>query len=310
MVRIGTSGFYYEHWRGVLYPEGVGRSRWFELYAREFDTVEMNSTFYHLPRARTVEHWGQKAPEGFLFSFKAPRSVTHYKKLREVREELLRFLHLLKPIKAKIASLLFQLPPSLHRDEALLGEFLAELPHGGGWRYALEFRHESWYVESVYGILRHHGAALVQHDYGRREVPEAATGPFGYLRLHGPDGHYRGSYDDAALERWAEIVREHAAHHRPVFVYFNNDLEGNAVRDARRLRSLLAAEGFLPKESFDCLPSAPDIGSMGNPSEASTHLPGAPTFRPDPPADPSPGPSETNSNLSFGIISPKEKGDA
>jgi uncharacterized protein YecE (DUF72 family) len=248
MIRVGTSGFYYEHWRGILYPEGIAKNRWFEFFSREFDTVEMNSTFYHLPKAKTVEHWSQKAPESFLFSFKAPRGITHYKKLRNVREDLLLFLHLLKPIKHRIASLLFQLPPSLHRDDALLGEFLTALPHGGGWRFALEFRHESWYDETVYAMLHRHGTAIVQHDFGRREPCGVATAAFAYLRLHGPDGHYRGSYDDAALERWAGMIREHAAHRRSVFVYFNNDLEGHAVRDARRLKKMLEAEGIISPE--------------------------------------------------------------
>ncbi len=248
MTYIGTSGFYYEHWRGVLYPEEVSKSHWFEIYAREFDTVEMNSTFYHLPKAVTVEHWSQKAPEGFLYSFKAPRGITHYKRLQDVREEVLRFLHLLKPLKAQIASLLFQLPPSLHRDDELLGTFLATLPHGGGWRYALEFRHESWYDEGVYEMLRRHDAAMVCHDYGRRRVPDVATAEFAYFRLHGPDGHYRGSYDDETLGLWAQRIREHTAHHRSVFVYFNNDLEGNAVRNARRLRALLGEWKILSDE--------------------------------------------------------------
>ena len=249
MIRIGTSGFYYEHWRGILYPEGVARSRWFDYFAREFDTVEMNSTFYHLPKTKTVEHWGEKAPEGFLFSFKAPRGITHYKKLQNVREEVLLFLHLLKPVKSQIAAVLFQLPPSLHRNDGLLAEFLAILPHGAGWRYALEFRHASWYDEGIYDILRRHDVAIVQHDFGRREPCGVGTAEFAYLRLHGPDGHYQGSYDDKALERWAGMIREHAAHHRSVFVYFNNDMEGYAVHDARRLKKMLEAEGIIEAES-------------------------------------------------------------
>jgi uncharacterized protein YecE (DUF72 family) len=202
----------------------------------------MNSTFYHLPKAKTIEHWDEKSPEQFLFAFKAPRGITHYKKLKDTREELLRFLHLLKPIKPKLAAVLFQLPPSLHADSVVLGEFLAQLPHGGGWRFVLEFRHTSWYEESIYDLLRRHDVALCWHDYGRKEVPDVATGDFVYLRLHGPDGHYGGSYDDAALQLWAERIRREQARHRPVFVYFNNDFEGNAVRDARRLKELVDAD--------------------------------------------------------------------
>ena len=241
-AHIGTSGFYYEHWRGVLYPEDLPKSHWFEAYTQAFDTVEMNSTFYHLPKAKTIEHWDEKSPEHFLFAFKAPRGITHYKKFKETREELLRFLHLLKPIKPKLAAVLFQLPPSLHADTALLGEFLAQLPHGGGWRFVIEFRHASWYDEAIYDLLHRHDVALCWHDYGRKEVPDLATAEFVYLRLHGPDGHYGGSYDDAALQLWAERIRREQAHHRPVFVYFNNDFEGNAVRDARRLKEMVDAD--------------------------------------------------------------------
>ncbi len=238
-ARIGTSGFYYEHWRGILYPEALAKSHWFDYFCREFDTVEMNSTFYHLPKAKTLEHWDEKSPEDFLFSFKAPRSITHYKKLHDIHDELLRFLHLLKPIKHKIASVLFQLPPSLHRDETLLADFLAQLPHGGGWRFAIEFRHGSWEAESVYATLRHYGVAWVWHDYARRESPEIVTADFVYLRLHGPDGHYGGSYDDETLQTWAQRLRRQMEHHRNAFVYFNNDSEGNAVRDARRLKTMM-----------------------------------------------------------------------
>ncbi len=234
---IGTSGFYYEHWRGVLYPEGVAKSHWFEIYAQAFDTVEMNSTFYHLPKAATVEHWDEKSPEDFLFSFKAPRSITHYKKLRGIKEDLWRFLHLLKPLRRKIGAILIQLPPSLHKNGELLGEFLALCPPG--WRFVLEFRHESWYDEEIFEMLRHYGVAYCFHDYGRREVPQVSTAEFVYLRLHGSDGHYRGSYDDATLREWADTIRDALAHHRPAFVYFNNDLEGNAVRDAGRLKAML-----------------------------------------------------------------------
>ncbi|WP_457606433.1 DUF72 domain-containing protein [Nitratifractor sp.] len=235
--RIGTSGFYYEHWRGVLYPEGLAKSRWFEYYASQFSTVEMNSTFYHLPKAKTVEHWDEKSPEDFLFSFKAPRGITHYRKLREVEHELYLFLHLLKPLRQKIAAVLFQLPPSLHCDPELLADFLRLLPVG--WRFVLEFRHESWYCEEIYETLRHYGVAICWHDYGRREVPTVLTAEFGYIRLHGPTGHYRGSYDDRTLELWAERIGEMLARHRSVFVYFNNDMEGNAVRDARRLEAMV-----------------------------------------------------------------------
>jgi len=241
-IHIGTSGFYYEHWRGILYPDKLPKNRWFERYASLFGTLELNSTFYHLPRSLTVRHWLERAPKGFLFSFKAPRVITHDKRLRGVREDLLRFLHLLKPLKEKTGAILFQLPPSLHGKEEVLGEFLALLPHGGGWRFAMEFRHESWYAEEIFAMLRHYNVAVCRHDYGGgTEVTEPTAG-FEYFRLHGTSGHYRGSYGEEELRALAGKIRDAAAHHREVFVYFNNDLDGAAVTDAQRLGSLLEIE--------------------------------------------------------------------
>lgn len=237
-AHIGTSGFYYEHWRGILYPEGLAKSHWFEYFTKEFETVEMNSTFYHLPKAKTVEHWDERSPEDFLFSFKASRVITHYRKLKDVKEELFLFLHLLKPLRHKIAAILIQLPPSLHKDKALLGDFLHQLPTTG-WRFVIEFRHESWYDEEIYELLRHYNVAYCWHDYSRRDVPTVPTADFVYLRLHGPSGHYRGSYDDRTLTLWADRIRNALAHNRPAFVYFNNDMEGFAVKDARRLKEIL-----------------------------------------------------------------------
>ena len=236
-VWIGTSGFYYEHWRGVLYPEKLAKSHWFEFFTQKFDTVEMNSTFYHLPKAKTVEHWDEKSPENFLFSFKISRVVTHYKKLQDVRSDLYLFLHLLKPLHYKIAAILVQLPPSLHKDLKLLTDFLDLLP--AGWPFVIEFRHESWYEKEIYELLAHYGVAYCWHDYGRKEIPTVPTADFVYIRLHGPSGHYQGSYDDESLRLWAGRIRDSRAQNREVFVYFNNDMEGNAVRDAWRLREIL-----------------------------------------------------------------------
>ena len=236
-AHIGTSGFYYEHWRGILYPEGIPKNRWFEYFSREFDTVEMNSTFYHLPRSKTVEGWDSRSPDDFLFSFKASRSISHYKRLRGVKEDLYLFLHLLKPLRHKIAAILIQLPPSLHKDAELLADFFPILPPR--WRFVLEFRHESWYDEEIYALLRQYGVAYCWHDFGRKETPILSTTDFCYIRLHGPSGHYQGSYEDTVLWKWDRRIRQEVDRGHEVFVYFNNDMEGNAIRDAQRLKSFL-----------------------------------------------------------------------
>ncbi len=238
-VRIGTSGFYYEHWRGAFYPEKLPKSRFFEYYAEHFDTVELNATFYHLPKAKTIEHWKSLAPDGFLFALKAYRGITHYTRLKDPKE-CYRFLHLVKPLKPHLGPILLQLPPSLHKDAQLLVSFLHALPVG--YRCAVEFRHKSWYSDEIYELLRRYEVALCLHDFEQKSTPIVTTAKFVYIRFHGSSGRYVGSYDDAALQEWAAKIEKFRSHGLDVYCYFNNDFEAAAVRDAKRLRSLLAAE--------------------------------------------------------------------
>ncbi|WP_457598155.1 DUF72 domain-containing protein [Hydrogenimonas sp.] len=236
-VWIGTSGFYYEHWRGLFYPEDLPKSRFFDYYRERFSTVELNSTFYHLPRLKTTEHWSESSPEGFVFSLKAYRGITHYRKLRDCEGELYRYLHLIKPLKPKLGAILFQLPPSLHLDRELLEEFLKILPPG--YRFAVEFRHESWLNGDIFNLLKSYNVALCINDYGRRTMAMEVTADFAYIRLHGPTGRYGGSYSDRELAEWAGKIASAAEDTEAVFVYFNNDSEGYAVQNARALMKML-----------------------------------------------------------------------
>ncbi len=236
-VYVGTSGFYYEHWRGVFYPEELPKNRFFDYYKDHFETVELNSTFYHLPRIKTVENWLQRSPERFYFSLKAYRGITHYKRLHECRDELYRYLHLIKPLKRKIGAILFQLPPSLHFDAGLLEEFLKLLPPG--YRFAMEFRDESWLREEVYNLLKSYNAALCINDFGKRKMESVVTAEFGYFRLHGPDGRYGGSYSDEELGVWAAKIKSAAKECETIFVYFNNDFGGYAVLNAKNLAKMV-----------------------------------------------------------------------
>jgi len=238
-ILVGTSGFYYPHWQKLFYPEDLPKSRYFSYFVTQFQTVEINSTFYHLPKAKTVAHWLEETPEDFRFALKAHREITHYKKLREAREPLLRFLHLIKPLKPKLVAILFQLPPSLHKDIALLSDFLQLLP-SSGYRFAIEFRHKSWYDEETDTVLKAYNVARCLHDYARAKIEPVITADFTYLRLHGADGHYRGSYDDATLTQLAQMLLDAARHQKALFVYFNNDTDAAAVTDARRLQTLLS----------------------------------------------------------------------
>ncbi len=240
MLRVGCSGWSYQHWRGVLYPASGSSARWLEIYAERFDTVEVNATFYRLPRATTVERWAQVTPPGFCFAVKASRYLTHVKRLRELPGGLRRLEEVLEPLRrtGKLGPVLWQLPARFKRDDERLADALAALPAG---RHAFEFRDASWFCDAVYALLREHGAALVVADRDRLPPPpwvDAGTG-WSYLRFHHGRGR-NGRYTPAQLRDWAERIRRHEG---DVYAYFNNDWEGFALENARSLRDLLAGRG-------------------------------------------------------------------
>ena len=235
---VGTSGFHYDHWRGVFYPDDVPKSQWLEFYARSFPTVELNASFYRLPAERTFEQWRERVPNGFRFAVKASRFITHIKRLRDVEEPLETFLKRAYLLEEKLGPILYQLPPSMKRDEGLLEAFLALLP--AEMRHVLEFRDASWYHEAVFGLLRRCNVAFCVHDMRRSQTPVVATAEFGYLRFHGISGRYSGCYTDEELEQWAEKVRQ-MGRLKTVYVYFNNDVGGHAVGNATSLAEKLEA---------------------------------------------------------------------
>lgn len=229
-VRIGTSGWVYRPWKGDFYPPDLPASRWFEHYASQFDTTELNGSFYRLPSERAVAAWAEKAPGGFLFAWKASRFITHNKKLKGVEDSLALVFGRMAPLGPHFGPVLFQLPPSLRRDDERLGAFLALLPRDR--RCTIEFRHPSWYAPEVFSLLRGHGVALCISDHAAAPAPWERTAPFVYVRGHGPSGRYHGSYDDAALARWADAVRDWGC---DAYGYLDNDIKGAAPRDAKRL---------------------------------------------------------------------------
>jgi uncharacterized protein YecE (DUF72 family) len=236
-IRIGTSGWSYEHWDGVLYPSGLPAARRLEVYASRFDTVELNASFYRWPRESTFAGWRRRLPEGFLLSVKAPRGLTHAKRLYVPEVWAARIAACWHELDDKRAVLLVQLPPAMERDDARLDWFLAALPH---WiRVAVEFRHDSWLCEEVFALLERHGAAYCVLSGANLPCVLRATAPFVYVRMHGPDREhlYGGSYSEADLDWWAERLRDWQGTGRDVFVYFNNDGGGNAVRNASGLAS-------------------------------------------------------------------------
>jgi len=235
-VRIGCSGWNYAHWRnGVFYPPRLAARRWLAYYARFFDTVEINMTFYRLPKVEAVQRWVDETPDDFTFAVKASRYLTHVKRLRELGG-VQTFLERIEPLRRspKLGPLLWQLPPDFKRDDERLAAALAGLPPG---RHCFEFRHESWFADEVFDLLRSHGVALVVGDDPRRPFQtHTVTADWTFVRFHGGTRGARGNYSERELEEWAERI---AGFGVPAWVYFNNDWEGFAIRNALRLKELL-----------------------------------------------------------------------
>jgi uncharacterized protein YecE (DUF72 family) len=242
-VHIGTSGWSYEHWQGVLYPHGARPRERLGYYAARFRTVEVNSTYYRWPKDAIFASWRRRTPDDFLLTVKAPGLLTHVSRLFKPERWVERVAGGLARLREKRGVLLAQLPPTLAFDYARLEYFLWRVPR---WvRLAVEFRHPSWHREEVFALLERRGAAYCVMSGARLPCVLRATAPFVYARLHGPDPEhlYAGSYTDDDLRWWAARVREWEASGREVFLYFNNDGHGHAVRNAETLRRLLRSDG-------------------------------------------------------------------
>jgi uncharacterized protein YecE (DUF72 family) len=240
-VRVGTSGWQYPHWRGDLYPRGLSTDRWLEHYAAEFDTVELNNSFYRLPDADQFDAWAQRVPQTFRFAVKASRYLTHVRRLREPSEPLRRLWDRARRLGDRFGPVLYQLPTRWRVDVERLEEFLDEVPRGHD--QAIEFRDRSWYAEPVLAALRAHAVALCLHDMPGSASPREAVGPLVYVRFHGSGARYGGRYSSQLLAAWADRMAAWSGDGLPVWGYFNNDVGGHAVRDAQRLRALLERRG-------------------------------------------------------------------
>ncbi len=236
-VHIGTSGWHYPHWRGVFYPEDLPAAQWLPFYARHFSCVEINNSFYRLPERETFDHWRTQTPPGFAFAVKAPQGITHRKKLKVCTDTLQRFLEHAAVLEEKLAVILFQLPPRWRCNPQRLEDFLRWLP--AGLRYTFEFRDPSWHDPAVYALLETYGAAFCLFELGDFRAPLTVTTDFVYVRLHGPAGPYAGSYSAARLRTWGERLRGWQRQGHSVWVFFDNDEAGHAVKNARLLRRLM-----------------------------------------------------------------------
>jgi uncharacterized protein YecE (DUF72 family) len=240
-LRIGTSGFHYKHWLGTFYPEKLSASKMFDFYMQHFDTVEINNTFYKLPKIEMLEGWRKATPKDFLFSVKASRFLTHNKKLKEPHHALENFLPRAEALGRKLGPILFQLPPKWRVNVERFAEFLEALPTYH--RYTFEFREPTWEHDEIYALLRKHNAAYCIYELAGYVSPLQVTTDFVYVRLHGPTmSKYAGSYSSKALAMWAARIEKWTAERRSVFIYFDNDQAGYAAKNALELKRTLGIE--------------------------------------------------------------------
>jgi uncharacterized protein YecE (DUF72 family) len=252
-VRVGCSGWQYDDWRGRLYPEGLGTARWLTRYAEEFDTVEVNSTFYRLASRDAVARWVDETPPGFRFAAKASRYLTHVRRLTEIEDGIHRYYERIMPLvdAGKLSPVVWQFPANFRRAGDALARVAAALELVPPGRHCFEFRHESWFHPELYALLREHGAALVIGDHPKwpfqaREL----TADWTLVRLHNGRRGRRGNYSPTELEQWARRIAQWRRR-AEVFVYFNNDWEGFAVENAKSLkrRLRLSPDGRAPSSA-------------------------------------------------------------
>jgi len=241
---IGTSGWHYRHWRGNFYPEGLPTTRWFAYYRSVFSSVELNATFYRLPTVQAVQAWASQAPSGFRYAIKGSRFITHNKKLADPLPSLRRLREVIAHLGETLAVILFQLPPTWGPNLPRLAEFLAAYRRiFPTTRMCLEFRNHQWYGAATERLLRDAAIGFCIYHLAGHDSPALVTTDFAYIRLHGSGGRYSGAYDDAALQPWAERIRSWRAQGIDCFCYFDNDVGGEAPRDAVRLRELAREDG-------------------------------------------------------------------
>ncbi len=234
---IGTSGWHYDDWKGRFYPEKLPKAKWLEFYARHFSTLELNNSFYRLPSEEAFDRWYGASPPDFTFAVKVSRFITHIKRLKDCDEALDNFMSRCQLLKEKLGPLLYQLPPGLHRDDGVLAAFLEKLPRK--LKHVIEFRHESWLVEEVYALLRRYHVGFCVFDMPGLTAPLLATADFAYIRFHGRDSLYSSCYTDEELADWAGRIRNLATNLESAYIYFNNDIEGYALKNAVTIRDYL-----------------------------------------------------------------------
>lgn len=247
-VFIGTSGWSYPHWgKGVFYPLEVKQKEWLSYYSQYFDTVEINNTFYQLPQKTVFERWERSVPSHFSFVVKVSRYITHIKKLNQPEQPLLRFLENVSLLKKKLALLLFQLPPFLKANQLRLKHLLDLLEDQSiipGVKATFEFRNRTWLEKEIFHIITQRNAALCFADWPDLRMTEPVTADFIYLRRHGPKSLYASGYSQEEIKRDANQINRWLADGKDVYIYFNNDAEGWAVKNALSLLEMVKQNGI------------------------------------------------------------------
>lgn len=236
---IGTSGWSYAGWLGNFYPEKIKSELILPYYAKTFDSVELNNSFYQIPKKNNVAKWAEISPSDFVFSCKANRYITHFKRLEDVTESVVKLLDSFSTFEEKLGPILFQFPPYWAVNIPRLTEFTDNLPKD--YRYTFEFRHKSWFCDELYQLLHQHTMSLCLYDHKTYQSPEIITGSFIYMRMHGPEEHaYQGAYEDETLEHYAQKFIDWNKQGKAIYCYFDNDEKGQAPKDAKRLKDLIA----------------------------------------------------------------------
>jgi uncharacterized protein YecE (DUF72 family) len=237
-IRIGTSGYHYKHWRGPFYPTEISPNEMLEFYSQQFDTVELNNSFYRLPTEAAFDNWRQSTPADFIFAVKASRFLTHQKKLKDPESALEKFLPRASRLSTKLGPLLFQLPPRWQVNPGRLEALLEALPRD--LRCTFEFRDLSWIQPDINKLLARFGAAFCIYELAGYHSPLTVTAEFAYVRLHGPGpGKYQESYSTGRLRRWSKQVEVWAKDLASIYIYFDNDQAGYAARNALELKRLI-----------------------------------------------------------------------
>lgn len=232
---IGTSGWHYDHWRERFYPKGLAKSGWLEFYSGHFSTVELNNSFYRLPSEKAFTNWRDSSPAEFKFAVKVSRFITHVKRLRDTADPVANFMSRARLLDEKLGPLLYQLPRSMKCDAQTLEDFLKILP--ADVLHVFEFRHGSWFDDRIFDLLRCYNVGFCIYDMPGFRTPLVTTSDFSYIRFHGSHSLYSSCYSDEELQSWAQKIKELGV--STVYAYFNNDVEGFAIKNALKLEDLL-----------------------------------------------------------------------